>query len=48
MPPALWGQEYEVEFVTHHLGPALQRASLSTKIWVIDHNYNLWVEPSTS
>jgi len=42
MPAALWGQEYEVDFVKNHLGPALERASLDTKIWILDHNYNLW------
>jgi glucosylceramidase len=42
MPAALWGQEYEIEFVKGHLGPALERASLDTKIWILDHNYNLW------
>ena len=42
MPAALWGQEYEVDFVKNHLGPALERASLETKIWILDHNYNLW------
>jgi len=42
MPAALWGQEYEVEFVRNHLGPALERASLETKIWILDHNYSLW------
>ena len=42
MPQALWGQEYEVEFVKGHLGPALQKAPLDTKIWILDHNYNLW------
>jgi glucosylceramidase len=42
MPQALWGQEYEMDFVKGHLGPALQQASLDTKIWILDHNYNLW------
>jgi glucosylceramidase len=42
MPAALWGQEYEIEFVKKHLGPGLQQASLNTKIWMLDHNYNLW------
>ena len=42
MPAALWGQEYEIEFVKGHLGPAFERAALDTKIWVLDHNYNLW------
>lgn len=42
MPAALWGQEYEIGFVKGFLGPALEQASLDTKIWVLDHNYNLW------
>ncbi len=42
MPAALWGQEYEVEFIKRHLGPALRQASLDTKIWILDHNYDLW------
>lgn len=42
MPAALWGQEYEMEFIKDHLGPALQRASLDTRIWILDHNYSLW------
>jgi glucosylceramidase len=42
MPACLWGQEYETDFVENHLGPVLRKAGLSTKIWVIDHNYNLW------
>ncbi|HVJ09380.1 MAG TPA: glycoside hydrolase family 30 beta sandwich domain-containing protein [Acidisarcina sp.] len=42
MPAALWAQEYEAEFIKKHLGPALERAGLDTKIWMLDHNYNLW------
>ncbi|HWY06916.1 MAG TPA: glycoside hydrolase family 30 protein [Candidatus Acidoferrales bacterium] len=42
MPAALWGQEYEIDFIKNHLGPALEGASLDTKIWILDHNYNLW------
>ena len=42
MPAALWGQEYEIEFVKKYLGPALEQASLDTRIWILDHNYNLW------
>ena len=42
MPAALWGQEYETKFVKSHLAPAFERASLDTKIWILDHNYNLW------
>lgn len=42
MPASLWGQEYETGFVSEHLGPALRNAKLDTKIWIVDHNYNLW------
>lgn len=42
MPASLWGQEYETGFVAEHLGPALAATNLDTKIWIIDHNYNLW------
>jgi glucosylceramidase len=42
MPACQWGQEYEIEFVKLHLGPALRKAGAQTKIWVLDHNYNLW------
>jgi glucosylceramidase len=42
MPACVWGQEYEIEFIAKHLGPALEKAGLSTKIWLLDHNYNLW------
>ncbi len=41
MPACIWPQEYEIEFV-RMLGPALEKNGLSTKIWVLDHNYNLW------
>jgi glucosylceramidase len=41
MPAALWGQEYEIEFIAKHLGPMLERAGIDTKIWILDHNYNL-------
>jgi glucosylceramidase len=42
MPACLWSQEDESRFVANYLGPALERASLDTKIWILDHNYNLW------
>jgi glucosylceramidase len=42
MPACLWGQEYEIEFVKTHLGPALKQNGLAAKIWLLDHNYNLW------
>ncbi len=42
MPACLWGQEYEIEFVKGHLGPVLRASGIPTKIWLLDHNYNLW------
>ena len=42
MPACLWGQEYEIDFVENFLGPLLRKAGVPTKIWVVDHNYNLW------
>jgi glucosylceramidase len=42
MPACAWPQEQEIEFVKAHLGPAIRKAGLKTKIWVLDHNYNLW------
>ena len=42
MPACLWGQEYEIEFIRDHLGPLLESSGQSTKIWILDHNYNLW------
>jgi glucosylceramidase len=42
MPACLLPQEIEVEYVGKHLGPAIDEAGLKTKIWLLDHNYNLW------
>lgn len=42
MPACAWPQDYEADFVTMHLGPLFQRAMPATKIWLIDHNYDLW------
>ena len=42
MPACLWGQEYEIAFVKSHLGPLLRKEGVDTKIWILDHNYNLW------
>jgi len=42
MPACLFPQEIEVGFVGQDLGPALETAGLKTKIWLLDHNYNLW------
>jgi len=42
MPACLLPQEIEVEYVGQHLGHAIENAGLKTKIWLLDHNYNLW------
>jgi len=42
MPACSWPQEYEADFVKNFLGPAFEKNGLKTKIWLIDHNYNLW------
>jgi len=42
MPAALWGQEYEMGFIKGFLGPALRAAGFDTRIWLLDHNYDLW------
>lgn len=42
MPACLWGQEYEREFVASHLGPQFAEHKIATKIWILDHNYDLW------
>ena len=42
MPACIWAQEYEIEFVGRYLGPLLEQNKLATKIWILDHNYNLW------
>jgi glucosylceramidase len=42
MPACAWPQDYEADFVILHLGPLFERSGVATKIWIIDHNYNLW------
>jgi glucosylceramidase len=42
MPQCIWGQQDEIQFVKQFLGPTLRKAGLRTKIWVLDHNYDLW------
>jgi glucosylceramidase len=39
-PSCHWTAEQERDFIRDHLGPALRRAGLRTKIWCYDHNYN--------
>jgi glucosylceramidase len=42
MSACLWAQEQEMEFAARFLAPALRKASMNTKIWLLDHNYSLW------
>jgi len=37
-----WSQEDEILFVGKYLGPLFRQAGISTKIWVLDHNFTLW------
>jgi glucosylceramidase len=41
-PACQWSQEDEILFVRKYLGPLLRKAGSPTKIWVLDHNFNLW------
>ena len=42
MSACLWAQEQEMEFAARFLSPAIRKAGLQTKIWILDHNYSLW------
>ena len=42
MPACAWPQEYEADFVRQNLGPLFESKGIKAKIWIIDHNYNLW------
>ncbi len=42
MPACTWSQESEMEFVRDHLGPLLESNGMPAKIWILDHNYDLW------
>lgn len=42
MPACAWPQEYEISFVRDYLGPVLRKNGIEAKIWLLDHNYNLW------
>lgn len=39
-PSCRWTGEQERDFIRDHLGPAFERAGLTTKIWCYDHNFN--------
>jgi glucosylceramidase len=41
-PSCQWAQEDEILFVRKYLGPLMRKAGCTTKIWILDHNFNLW------
>ncbi|MGO8673939.1 MAG: glycoside hydrolase family 30 protein [Capsulimonadaceae bacterium] len=45
MPACYWHPEQEMVFVRDHLGPLLKKNGLDTKVWILDHNYDLWKRP---
>jgi glucosylceramidase len=42
MPACAWPQQTEMAFVSQDLGPTFARNNFNTKIWLLDHNYDLW------
>ncbi len=42
MPACIWPQEFEIEFIKNHLGTLMRKEAPDTKLWLLDHNYNLW------
>lgn len=42
MPACTWAQGLEMDFAARYLAPAIRNAGLKTKIWLLDHNYDLW------
>ena len=41
-PSCQWAQEDEILFVRKFLGPLMQSTNCPTRIWILDHNFNLW------
>lgn len=41
MPACTWTRELECEFVTNHLGPALEAEDADVEIWMMDHNFDM-------
>ncbi len=42
MPACIWTQSTESLFVAEHLGPKIAKRNPSPRIWILDHNYDLW------
>jgi glucosylceramidase len=42
MPACLWPQASEMRFIAEHLGPRFAEGKVRSKIWLLDHNYDLW------
>src|ERR1035437_4294534 len=41
-PACQWAQEDEILYVRKFLGPLLRKSNCPTKIWILDHNFDLW------
>jgi glucosylceramidase len=41
IPACPWPQETEIKYIANYLGPLLSKFSPQTKIWLLDHNYDL-------
>ena len=39
-PSCFWNGEQQRDFIKNHLGPALKKSGLATRIWCFDHNFN--------
>jgi glucosylceramidase len=42
MPACFWGQVSEMRFVAEHMGSCFTEHGIKSKIWILDHNYDLW------
>ena len=42
MPACYWGQGSEMRFIAEHLGPRFAERNIESRIWILDHNYDLW------
>jgi glucosylceramidase len=42
MPACLWSQSSEMQFIAEHLASHLTEGKIGSKIWLLDHNYDLW------
>jgi glucosylceramidase len=41
MPACTWPEEVEARYIADNLGPLIRKSAPQTKIWILDHNYDL-------